>query len=207
MKIKILIFLFFLNYGGPIMAQQKNGFQLICHFKNLPNSSKVYLCTQEGDTVVKTISSGDRFVFNGQLRLNGRFHFIKMDTVLSKKSTKAIFIENQIIHIEGAVGEADVLVKGSAAHQQYRQFIEDISKINDKQRQLDFRKSWFASHRESLVAPWFMTLLDRDEMREAYAELSSEVKAGYYGAKVKYLLDHLEAKASPSSDTRLKEGN
>lgn len=100
-------------------AQKIDGFTLTGQFKGLPDGTKLYLRTQEQDTVAQTISKGDRFTFKGKLPLEGRFYFIRMDTLVSVVGTKAIFLGNKPISVLGLVGSREIEVTGSPEQQEY----------------------------------------------------------------------------------------
>lgn len=95
-------------------AQKSQGYVLTGQFKGLPDGTKVYLRTQEKDTVGKTISKGDQFIFKGDLPLNGRFHFIAFDTLVSKIGSKSIFLENKEIQVTGEMSKREIVINGSA---------------------------------------------------------------------------------------------
>ncbi|WP_423736075.1 thioredoxin-like domain-containing protein [Chitinophaga caseinilytica] len=98
------------------------GFNLHCQFDGLPDKSNAYLITQDRDTVLTTKSKGDRFDFTGTLKQDGRFLFICFDSTVSKIPSKAIFIINSDIHINGKIGNREVQVKGSQPHEDYQNF-------------------------------------------------------------------------------------
>jgi thiol-disulfide isomerase/thioredoxin len=188
MKNKFLILIVAISCAFTLQnkAQIANGFTLIGQFKGLPNGTKVYLRTQQGDTVDKAISKNDQFVFNGQLPLNGRFHFLVMDTMISRLSTKAIFLENKTMNVFGAIGSREVTVTGSQAHLDYIEFIGEFTKIKNDGMKNEFMTTWISNHSESLIAPWFIPSLgDKENIQKAYGLLASSVKSSYYGSELK----------------------
>lgn len=136
MKKETIIFLISLVAGlfAQVKAQENQGFTLIGQFKGLPDQAKVYLTTQEKDTVATTYSKNGRFIFKGNLPIEGRFHFIKVDTLLSKIGTKAIFLVNQKIVVSGIVGLREITVIGSDAHDEYVALINTMNIAKEKSR-------------------------------------------------------------------------
>jgi|GEM_PF-1556287 len=140
MKVIIIVFgLIFIGYHTQIKAQANQGYVLTGQFSGLPNGTKVYLTTQENDTVAKTISKGDRFVFEGKLLNNGRFHFIVLDALISKVMSKAIFVTNDTIEVKGKIGDTEINVLGSKDHELFRSIlpvskanVDSVRKINRK---------------------------------------------------------------------------
>ncbi|WP_285055491.1 TlpA disulfide reductase family protein [Pedobacter ginsengisoli] len=129
MKNYLTILLIILGFGLSIRvkAQKNDGFTLNGQLKGLPDGAKVYLTTQEEDTVARTFSKGDRFTFTGRLALDGRFHFIRVDTLVSNLSTKAIFLENRPITVSGTIGNRKVIVRGSPGHEKYKELMDQAS--------------------------------------------------------------------------------
>lgn len=134
-NISIIIgFLFvFFTY---VKAQKKDSFVLNGRFRGLPDGTKVYLRTQEKDTIAKALSKGDEFIFTGKLPLNGRFHFIVIDTLISPIGSKAIFLENKLMTVIGAVGKADVEVTGSKAHQEYTDLLAKLNQFEPRMAEI-----------------------------------------------------------------------
>jgi len=113
MKIKMMLCFALLLNCVISFAQKSQGYVLTGQFKDLPNGTEVYLRTQEKDTVAKTSSKGNQFTFKAQLPLDGRFHFIVFDTLISKVGTKSIFLENKHVNINGEIGKSNIVVSGS----------------------------------------------------------------------------------------------
>jgi thiol-disulfide isomerase/thioredoxin len=138
MKVRIIILSLALTCGLflQITAQKIQGFTLNCQFKKLPDGTKAYLLTQEKDTVAKTISKGERFIFNGKLNLEGRFHFIVFDTLVSKVPSKAIFLTNRTINVLGVFDQKNISVTGSPEHSQYETRVAQETEMSRKKQAL-----------------------------------------------------------------------
>lgn len=175
-----------IGLNTKISAQDKAGFKLSGQLKGLPDGTKLYLRTQERDTIARAISNGDRFTFKGKLTLDGRFHFIVIDTLVSRIGTKAIFLENQVMNVAGLVGSKEVKVTGSKAHLDYVEFVEVFSEIKDDNIKHEFLKIWISNHSESLITPWFISSLgNKEEFQKAYNLLPYHIKTSYYGDQLK----------------------
>lgn len=132
MKIKMMLcFALFLNYATGF-AQQGRGFTLTGQFKGLPDGTKVYLRTQERDTIAEAISTREQVVFKGKLPLNGRFHFLVFDTLVSKLESKSIFLENKPIYVVGELGKRDVIVSGSVGDEAQKELNKVITPVKIK---------------------------------------------------------------------------
>jgi thiol-disulfide isomerase/thioredoxin len=212
MKIKILLLLMV----GVLSASAQNGYLLKCKFKGLPDGTKVYLRTEEQDTVSKAISKGDEFSFTGVLPLTGRFHFIVMDTLVSSISTKAILVENRTLNITGSVGKDAVIVTESQGQLDYENFTPQYALLTDSIEKATFKKEWFKSHANSVGASWIAFVYARVGSKEAqqyYDDLSPAVKASYYGVAAKNALETEKKKALvkegaiiPNISINVKEG-
>ncbi len=127
--------LLLLNYQISI-GQQNDIYTLNCQFEGLPNNTRVYLTTQEQDTIKSTNSIGNKFKFQGSQKPEGRFYFINFDTTVFKYSTTAIFVINNTINVKGKIGEREVFVSGSAPHDDYKyllQFTQGKAKETEKE--------------------------------------------------------------------------
>jgi thiol-disulfide isomerase/thioredoxin len=149
MKIKMMLCLaLFLNTAISFAQKKNQDFVLTGQFKGLPDGSKVYLVTDDKDTVGKVISKGNQVVFKGRLPLDGRYHFIKFDTLVSKVFPSAIFLENKQIKVTGEIGKADIVVNGSsgAVHKIELAALESPIRsrqgaINDQSKQIQMKLS------------------------------------------------------------------
>lgn len=118
-------------------AQKTKGFTLNCQIKGMPNGTKVYLRKLDnGDTIARAISKNDVFTFKGELALDGSFHYISKDTLISKVPLGVIFLENKPMSVHGILGERNSnVVTGSPSHNDFVQFIkvvEDSLKTRNK---------------------------------------------------------------------------
>ncbi|WP_316789667.1 TlpA disulfide reductase family protein [Pedobacter frigoris] len=114
MKTKIMMLCFALFFNVAIsFAQKSQGFVLSGKFKSLPDGTKVYLVNDDKDTVGRVISKGNEVIFKGTLPLNGRFHFILFDALVSTVATKSMLLENTSMQVTGELGKADIVLKGS----------------------------------------------------------------------------------------------
>ncbi|MDR6783777.1 thiol-disulfide isomerase/thioredoxin [Pedobacter africanus] len=170
-------------------GQNSQEFIVAGRLKGMPDLTKLYLTTQEGDTVARTLSNQDKFTFKGRLPLNGRFHFIKLDTMITNVTSKPLFLEwDKQISVLGTIGEKAAVVKGSTAQTEYEDYLKTISGIESNEKKQAAIKDWLASHRHSLVAPWFIRINKINKvpgMSEAYEALAPNVKISYYGVEAK----------------------
>lgn len=117
-------------------AQVTDGFLVSGVMRGLPNGTKVYLVTQEKDTILTDVSKGEHFTFRGKLPLNGRFHFIAIDSSVSKVRSKAVFLVNGEMSIEGILGNRDLIVDGSTAHNEYKKLLDTINAFTKMQTEI-----------------------------------------------------------------------
>ncbi|WP_316819075.1 TlpA disulfide reductase family protein [Pedobacter nyackensis] len=125
----VILLVTFLPFSGS--SQKNDSYILSCTFEGLPDRSKVYLTTQERDTVDYALSEGNRVVFRQKLSSNGRFHFIKFDTLITKVGTTAIFLSNQPISVKGTIGEKIISVLGSVEQNEYEEVRVTLTKDFD----------------------------------------------------------------------------
>lgn len=130
-KITILLVAFIIGFVIQNQAQNSKSFKISGKLNWLPNATKVYLITQQGDTIAKAISKGDCFGFSGILPLDGRFHFIVVDTLVSKVITQAIFVVQGAISIVGTVGQKEVVVNGSPYQLEFDDLVNSVNEIDD----------------------------------------------------------------------------
>lgn len=143
-----LFCIFSLQGRSPIVGvlQESTGFILNCHFNGLPDNTKVYLLTDKRDTILSTISSGEKFTFKGKLPLDGRFHFIFFDTLVTKVFSKAIFLMNRSMTLSGIVGKREINIEGSPGQVDYNNLLLTLEPIMERRREIiqdirDLRKS------------------------------------------------------------------
>jgi len=117
-------------------SQYKQAFELFGQFKGLPDGTKVYLRTQEKDTIAKAISNEDRFILSGVLPRNGRFHFIAFDTLISKVNSNAIFLVNSKMTVTGLLGKRAVKVEGSKGHDEYNEIVDKMASLDNERKKL-----------------------------------------------------------------------
>lgn len=122
-KISLLAVLILCNLAAK--SQNKNNYTLSGVFEGLPNKTKVILTTQQKDTIQTTFSKGNEFVFRGSLPDDGRFLFVMFDTLVSKLSSRAIFVTSNPISIQGKIGSRDILIDGSPSHDKYLNVIKE----------------------------------------------------------------------------------
>jgi thiol-disulfide isomerase/thioredoxin len=133
MKTKIMmvcVALFFNIATG--FAQKSNGFVLTGQFKGLPDGTKVYLRTQEKDTIAKTISKGDQFIFRVKPSLEGRFYFIVFDTLISNVKPSSMLLENKAMRVTGELGKGDIVLKGSQSDLDNKEFFSLMTSVRTK---------------------------------------------------------------------------
>ncbi|ACU03130.1 TlpA disulfide reductase family protein [Pedobacter heparinus] len=114
-------------------AQTKDEFILRGELRGLPDKTKLYLITQEKDTVAGTISNGEQFSFKGTLLKNGRFHFIRMDTSVSKLFYGEIFIVNGDMTASGVLNQRQLVITGSKGQDDLNYLISKMAFVKIKQ--------------------------------------------------------------------------
>lgn len=125
---------------------QDSGFTISGELKNLPDGVMFYLIHNgEGgraDTVDRTISKDQRFVFKGRLINDGQLRFVKMDTSMvklqnqqdktpsAKQTWLRLFVDNSssIIKLAGEVKDWPFInIQGSVLTKQHDQFVSNMS--------------------------------------------------------------------------------
>lgn len=117
-KTAILVILLSLISSQSLFSQNSQGFTIKGKIKELPDQTKLYLITEEEDTVANCISHGDSFAFTGNLSQEGRYHFVRMDTSITKIGSKGLFLINAPISIYTSmeVWPSWTKVEGSKPH-------------------------------------------------------------------------------------------
>ncbi|WP_126248167.1 thioredoxin-like domain-containing protein [Chitinophaga rhizosphaerae] len=141
MKI-LLVLLLFISVSHFAKSQlSDNGFTMECEFEGLPDNTKVFLKTQNSDTIARTTSNGSKFTFQGKLSSNGEFHFIHFDHNVFNKGTLAIFVKNQHLKIKGTIGKREVTVLGIPEQTEYDSVMKEerdhLSVFNQHLRKVD----------------------------------------------------------------------
>lgn len=173
MNIRIyLMVAFALSALTPIKVRSQykiKSYIIECTFKGLPDKTKAYLTVEGGDTVQRALSIGDKVTFNGKLDLDGRFHFIKFDTLVSKIATKAIFVSNKEIVVKGVVGQGFVEVYGSPEHNEYLGLISREKQLNEKFAQIE--RDYHIQSKPKIDSIKKLINLNEIQLQEAYGKL------------------------------------
>lgn len=187
-RLRVLIIGLICYFSIQVKAQKNEDFVLNGQFHGLPDRTKLYLCTQEHDTIAETITKGDRFTFRGKLPLTGRFHFIRIDSLVSRVGSKAIFLENKILNVRGTMGLREIELEGSQAQLDYNEFNKKMLAIKEPEDRKIAARNWLALHTESSIAPWLIkgyAEFDFEGMETAYNALNSKIKSSYYGIEAR----------------------
>jgi len=123
---------------NQIIGQKNNKFSIQGNVDGLKDGVHLYLTTNMGkDTVTQTISKNGKFVFTGTVPLEANFYFIKVDTTILSKPSKALLLVNDLIRVNGSIREwPDIQVVGSLPHDEYSALIKSHAVIKKEENEL-----------------------------------------------------------------------
>lgn len=208
--IVLLIGLLFLSNAS---GQTKEGFVLDGEILGLKNSTKLYLCINPGnDTVAKIIAKDGKFKFTGQVKHGSNVYFIKMDTMVSKLPSKAIWLTNKPIKVRSNLTKWPVVeVTGSEAQDDYNLMLKRWNAVKDKKNDgLKIVKDFIKSHSNSLyvgaLLATYRTQFSSKEFEDMYDSLTPRAKNSYYGLRLKFAKEIKEGGHMPDFKISSFEG-
>jgi thiol-disulfide isomerase/thioredoxin len=181
-----------------VTAQTNETFILEGEISGLKNPTKLYLCAHPGtDTVARTIARGSNFSFSG--KVNGaNCYFIKMDTLVSKKPSKAIWLMSKKIRVQTNLTTwPEVTVTGSEAQQDYNNILRLAKEAKEKGDDVNMvYKEFIKKHSNSLYVPHLIlkceSILGTEGLKEAYENLTLDAKNSHFGLALKKEVEQLK---------------
>lgn len=115
---------------------KKKGYIIDGYIKGIPDGAIIYLTREYGtDTINKCISKQGKFTFKGVVPKEAEFYFLKLDTSVSKKGSKAILMVNDKVTISGNLEKWPLIdVTGSPAHSDFFEFAGNLDETKLKRR-------------------------------------------------------------------------
>lgn len=184
MKILYVLVLICSNTYG----QKTKGFELKGNIDGLKNRSMIYLVTQSGDTLLKSVSNGSDFSFKGYVDGEANFYFIQVDTNINKINpsknpySNALWLINDKMTVNGNLKNwDDLILSGSDAQQDWEEFKTLQEKYWDKPEWLSLIDKFIETHKNSLFTP-YINIRDGEK---TYSLLTQRAKNSYWGRQLK----------------------
>lgn len=191
MKIIIKLLLVLIISSVQVLGQNKKGFQLKGNVAGLKDGTTIYLVTHEVDTIAKVTSKGSIFNFEGYIKRDANFYFLKVDTtVFHKQFSNALWLVNGKMTVEGKVNDwRNLNLSGSEPQIVWLAF-KDLQDKNLKNTDWKvMRKEFIESHLNSLFTPYLIRNSDPAEREYAYSKLSQGIKDSFYGIEAANRID------------------
>lgn len=158
--------------------------------RGLEDGVTIYLIL-DGDTVGTTKGKSGKFELFGEVQGGANFYFLKLDTNITKTSSKALWLENAEMEIRGDVGKMQELqLEGSQSQYQYIQALEIMKKSDGRNFSQILE---FADTATSLYIPHLLLRLSGlykiSDLEAVYNKLSAFAKQTYYGKQLKSEID------------------
>jgi thiol-disulfide isomerase/thioredoxin len=175
------------------IAQTQEGYTLNGEISGLVNPTKLYLCIFPGkDTVAQTISNDSKFTFKGIVNNRANIYFIKMDTLVSKKPSKAIWLMNKPIKLKSNLTSWPLVkVEGSEAQNDYDSLMRSWEAVKDKGHDtiVSVYRNFIKHHPNSLYVANLISICRRifgtEWAKTAYDNLSQRAKSSHFGLILK----------------------
>lgn len=173
MKIKItsLIISFIIILFQTVTAQK--GYNLTCEYENIHDGTKVYLCTQQFDTINTAIAINGKFSFSGFLNPTGRFHFLVFDSLTTTANSRAIFLTNSNIQVKGTIGKRDVVINNSPMQDDYGEILKLSDTISKSLNAHQAKANAIGMERNNAISQ-----NDSIKLKKILIELDNWVKEG-----------------------------